>query len=61
MFGGKSTLKEFKRKFPDDLKAAWASYHEARIEEDLDRKGYRFLRSPPPIPKTKISVIKPCG
>ncbi len=59
MFGGRSTLKKFKEKFPDDLKAAWASYHEARIEEDLDGKGYRFFRSPPPIPKTKIAVIKP--
>ena len=59
MFGGKSTLKKFKQNFPDDLKAAWASYHEARIEEDLDGNGYRFFHSPPPIPKIKIAVTKP--
>lgn len=59
MFGGASSLKEFKRKFPDDLKAAWASYHEARIEEDLNGDGYYFMHSPPPIRKTKIAVINP--
>lgn len=59
MFGGVTTLKDFKQKFPNDLKAAWVSYHEARIEEDLDGKGYRFSHSPPPIPKTKFTVVKP--
>lgn len=59
MFGGVLTLYDFKKKFPGDLKAAWASYPEARIEEDLDGKGYRFLNSPPPIPKTKLTVVKP--
>lgn len=59
MFGGKSTMKEFKRKFPGDLQAAWSSYHEARVEEDLNGEGYLFKPSPPPIPKTKIAVIKP--
>ena len=58
MFGGKSSLKEFKRKFPTDLLAARASYKEARLEPDLKGEGYRFYHSPPPIPKTKIAVVK---
>ena len=33
MFGGQSTLKEFKRNFPEDLIAARVSYPDARIEE----------------------------
>jgi hypothetical protein len=57
MFGGQSALKEFKRKFPKDLKAAWTSYPSAHIEEEAD--GFRFRYSPPPIPKTKIFLGPP--
>lgn len=53
-FGGESPLKEFKRKFPADLRAAHTSYPEARIEEHAE--GYLFKASPPPIPKTQIFI-----
>jgi hypothetical protein len=54
MFGGQSTMKEFKRKFPADLRAARMSYPEARIEEH--KEGYLFRASPPPVPKTQILI-----
>ncbi len=57
MFGGQSTLKEFKRKFPADLIAARVAYHDARI--DKHEEGYLFRASLPPIPKTKLFVHKP--
>jgi hypothetical protein len=52
MFGGQSTLKEFKRKFPSDLIAARLAYPDARIEEHKD--GFLFRASLPPVPKTKL-------
>lgn len=52
MFGGASTMKEFKRKFPKDLAAAQTAYPASRIEEHAE--GYLFKQSPPPIPKTRI-------
>ena len=54
MFGGQSTMKEFKRKFPTDLRAARTSYPVARIEEH--KEGYLFRASPPPVPKTQILI-----
>jgi hypothetical protein len=54
MFGGISTLKEFKRGLPDDLAAARCSYPEARIEDHAE--GYLFYASHPPVPKTKLPV-----
>ena len=57
MFGGQSTLKEFKRKFPADLTAARVAYQDARLEEH--EEGYLFRYSLPPIPKTKLLVHKP--
>jgi Plasmid encoded RepA protein len=54
MFGGQSTMKEFKRKFPADLRAARTSYPEARIEEHAE--GYLLRASPPPVPKTQILI-----
>jgi hypothetical protein len=57
MFGGQSTLKEFKRKFPVDLTAARIAYQDARIDEH--EEGYLFRASLPPIPKTKLLVHKP--
>jgi hypothetical protein len=39
MFGGQSTLKEFKRLFLK-ISAARVSYPEARVEEDAE--GFRF-------------------
>jgi hypothetical protein len=56
MFGGQSTLKEFKRKFPADLTAARVAYQDARLEEH--EEGYLFRYSLPPIPKTKLLVHK---
>jgi hypothetical protein len=52
MFGGELPLKHFKVKFPKDLLAARTSYPEARIEETP--QGFRFRRSPTPIPKTQL-------
>jgi len=57
MFGGQSSLKEFKRLFPKDLIAARVSYPEARIEEDTE--GFRFRYSLPPVPKTKLFIAPP--
>ena len=57
MFGGQSTLKEFKRLFPEDIVAARVSYPEARVEEEAE--GFRFRRSLPPIPKTRLLVTSP--
>jgi Plasmid encoded RepA protein len=57
MFGGQSTLKEFKRLFPDDIIAARVSYPEARVEEEAE--GFRFRRSLTPIPKTRLFVTPP--
>jgi len=54
MFGGQLTLRRFKQCFPTDLKAAWLSYPDARIEEHAE--GYIFKASPPPIPKTYLTV-----
>ena len=54
MFGGELPLKHFKVKFPRDLHAARTSYPEVRIEETLD--GFRFRKSPPPIPRVKLVV-----
>jgi Plasmid encoded RepA protein len=54
MFGGQSTRKEFKRKFPADLMAARTCYPDAKIEEHPE--GYLFKRSPTPIPKTQILI-----
>ena len=54
MFGGQSTLKEFKRLFPEDIIAARVSYPEARVEEETE--GFRFRYSLPPIPKTRLFV-----
>jgi hypothetical protein len=54
MFGGQSTMKEFKRKFPADLAAARTCYQDARIEKHPE--GYLFRWSPPPVPKTQILV-----
>ena len=56
MFGGMSSKREFKRNFHNDLLAARASYPAARIEEHKD--GYLFYVSDPPIPKTKLTVLK---
>lgn len=56
MFGGISSLKEFKRGVPDDLAAARASYPDARLEDHAE--GYLFYASTPPIPKTKVMVKK---
>ena len=53
MFGGQSTPKEFKRNFPDDIKAASVAYRDARFEEHKE-EGYIFKSSPPPIPKTRL-------
>ena len=57
MFGGQSTLKEFKRLFPEDIVAARVSYPEARVEEEAE--GFRFRLSLPPIPKTRLFVTLP--
>ena len=60
MFGGQSTLKEFKRKFPVDLTAARIAYQDARIDEH--EEGYLFRASLPPIPKRNflfISLLEP--
>jgi hypothetical protein len=56
MFGGQSPMKEFKRKFPADLRAAHTSYPEAGIETRAE--GYLFKASPPPVPRTQIRVHK---
>jgi hypothetical protein len=52
MFGGQSSQKEFKRKFPAELVAARTSYPDARIEEHAE--GYLFRNSPEPVPKTQV-------
>jgi hypothetical protein len=54
MFGGELLLKHFKMKFPKDLMAARLAYPDARIEKH--REGYLFRASPPPVPKTQISI-----
>ena len=54
MFGGQSSKKEFKRNFPADIRAARLAYPDARIEHR--KEGYLFRASPPPVPKTQISV-----
>jgi hypothetical protein len=54
MFGGQSSPKRFKQSFPDDLKIAYLSYPEARIEEH--KEGYLFRSSHPPVPKTQLLI-----
>jgi disulfide oxidoreductase YuzD len=54
MFGGESVMKEFKRKFPNDLRAALAAYPGAKVEEHSE--GYLFKPSPPPVPKISVTV-----
>jgi Plasmid encoded RepA protein len=55
MFGGELTLKDFRKVFPRDLKAAHMSYTSAKIEEA--EEGFIFRHSLPPIPKT-MAVVK---
>lgn len=55
MFGGESPMKEFKRKFPQDLLAALSAYPGANVEENPE--GYLFKASPPPVPR--LSVVVP--
>jgi hypothetical protein len=54
MFGGQTTMKDFKYKFVQDLKAAQLSYPDARVEQHRD--GYLFRASSPPVPKTQLLV-----
>jgi hypothetical protein len=54
MFGGQTSMKDFKYKFPNDLKAAHMSYPDARIEQH--HEGYVFRKSSPPIPKAHVTV-----
>lgn len=56
MFGGESVMKEFKRKFPQDLQAALTAYPDARVEAQAD--GYLFKASPPPVPKLSVMMPK---
>jgi hypothetical protein len=56
MFGGQSTLKEFKRNLPNDLKAALLSYPAAQVEKHTE--GFLFRASLPPIPKTQVFMDK---
>jgi hypothetical protein len=57
MFGGQTPLKEFKHKFPLDLKAAKLSYPAAQVEAHAE--GFLFRASLPPIPKTQVLIDKP--
>ena len=57
MFGGQTPLKEFKHKFPLDLKAAKLSYPAAQVEAHAE--GFLFRASLPPIPKTQVRIDKP--
>lgn len=57
MFGGQSSMKEFKRKFPADLMAARTCYPDAKIEEHPE--GYLFKNSSPPVPKTQVFIPNP--
>ena len=54
MFGGQCPRKLFKQVFPKDLMAARLAYPDTRI--DAHKDGYLFRASPPPVPKTQISV-----
>ena len=54
MFGGQTSLKDFKYKFAHDLKAAQLSYPDARIEDHDE--GFLFRASPPPVPKTQVFI-----
>jgi hypothetical protein len=54
MFGGQCPFKLFKQVFPNDLMAARLAYPDTRIE--AHKEGYLFRASPPPVPKTHISV-----
>ena len=55
MFGGRlKGVRRFKETFRKDLIAARVSYPDAKIEEHPD--GFRFRASPPPIPKTQLSI-----
>jgi hypothetical protein len=56
MFGGQTTLKDFKYKFPFDLKAAKLSYPAAQVEAHPE--GFLFRESLPPIPKTQVLIDK---
>jgi hypothetical protein len=49
MFGGQTTLKDFKYKFRQDLTAARMSYPGARADEQPE--GYEFRQSSPQIPR----------
>ena len=55
MFGGQTTMKDFKYKFTQDMAAALLSYPGAHIESRND--GYVFRASPPPVPRLQIAVL----
>lgn len=59
MFGGGiASERNFHSHFRKALLAARTAYPDSRLEE-LE-KGIHFYASPPPIPKVKITVQKPC-
>ena len=55
MFGGETTMKDFKYKFTQDMAAALLSYPGARIESHYD--GHVFRASPPPVPGCEVAVL----
>lgn len=55
MFGGQMTdVRHFPREFKKALLAARTAYPDSKIEEEDN--GFRFLHSPPPIPKTRLTM-----
>jgi hypothetical protein len=55
MFGGELAVKDFKKVFPNDLRAAQISYPGAKIEPH--EEGFVFRASQPPVPKV-IALVK---
>jgi hypothetical protein len=54
MFGGELAVKDFKKVFPNDLRAAQISYPGAKIESH--EEGFIFRASQPPVPKVMALV-----
>jgi hypothetical protein len=54
MFGGELALKDFRKRFPQHLRAAHMSYPDAKIEQHAE--GYVFRASQPPVPRILVAV-----
>jgi hypothetical protein len=50
-------IKDFKREFRSVFSQVWQVYPHARVHEEFG--GIRLFESPPPIPKTMISLSRP--